>query len=174
MEGAVEETLRPPQGGAVVTKEDGGRHLSGPEAWLRPFDELRAGDTFASRARTITEADVVQFAALTGDWHPAHSDVTWAEENIFGQRVAHGMLVVCFAIGLVPNDYVMALRRIKNMVFKNPVFFGDTIHVEGKVARKMDMTDEVGMITGRWKIVNQRDETICKLEIEALWRRNPL
>ena len=84
------------------------------------------------------------------------------------------MLVVCFAIGLVPNDYVMALRRIKNMVFKSPVFFGDTIHVEGKVARKLPMTDDVGMITGRWRIVNQSDETICKLDIEALWRRNSL
>ena len=154
--------------------DDPARHLSGPDAWLRPFDDLRAGDTFVSRGRTVTEADVVQFAALTGDWHPAHTDVTWATENVFGERVAHGMLVVCYAIGLVPNDYVLALRRLKNLVFKRPVFFGDTMRVEGRVIRTTPMSDEVGMIGGRWRIVNQDSETIAKLELEALWRREPL
>ncbi len=150
------------------------RHLRGPAAWLQPFDELREGDTFTSRARTITEADVVQFAALTGDWHPAHTDVTWAEANMFEQRVAHGMLVVTFAMGLVPNDYIMALRRMRNVVFKKPVFFGDTIRVEGKAARIREMAPEVGMVTGRWRIVNQHDETTVKMELDALWRRNPV
>ncbi len=144
-----------------------------PEAWLRPFDHLEEGATFVSRARTITETDVVQFAGLTGDFHPAHTDATWAERNVFGARVAHGMLAATYAIGLVPNEYVAALRRIKHLIFKKPVFFGDTIHVEGKLARKIPMSDEFGMITGRWRIVNQHGETIAKMEIEALWKRNP-
>jgi acyl dehydratase len=173
MEPVDEQVREQEEAPKAATNSSGGRHLTGPEAWLRPFDELKEGDTFVSKSRTITEADVVQFAALTGDWHPAHSDATWAEENIFGQRVAHGMLVVCYAIGLVPNDYIMALRRMKTLVFKRPVFFGDTIHVEGKVAKMASMSEEVGMVTGRWKIVNQKDETIAKLELEALWRRKP-
>jgi acyl dehydratase len=154
--------------------EKGGRELPGPEAWLRPMDELRVGDRFASRGRTVTEADVVNFAGVTGDFHPAHTDATWAEEHMFGARVAHGMLAVCFAIGLVPNDYIMALRRIRTIVFKKPLFFGDTIHVEGRADRIVELSDEVGLVTGRWKIVNQRDETIVVLDIDALWRRTKL
>src|SRR4051794_32558676 len=99
------------------------RHFrADPGVWLQPFDNLRKGDTFHTKSRTITEADVVQFAMTTADWHPAHTDETWAENSIFGRRVAHGMLVVAYSIGLVPNDYVLALRRMKNVVFKRPVF----------------------------------------------------
>lgn len=162
----------------VLDGEDGkrptGRHLSGPGAWLRPLDDLRVGDTFTSRGRTITEADVVGFAALTGDWHPAHTNVVWAADNMFGERVAHGMLVVCYAIGLVPNDYIMALRRMRNVVFKKPVLFGDTVHVEGKATNILVMSDEVGMVTGRWRIVNQHGKTAVTMDIDALWRRAEL
>ena len=161
-------------GGPPAEADEEPRHLSAHETWLRPLDELRVGDTFSSRSRTITEADVVGFAALTGDWHPAHTDVTWAERNMFGQRVAHGMLLVCFAIGLVPNDYIVALRRIRTLVFKKPVFFGDTIHVEGKATRIVMLSEEVGIASGRWRIVNQRDETCVTMDIDALWRRTKL
>jgi acyl dehydratase len=170
MEASTEEEKAGDNGGEdAATPEP-----TGPAAWLQPFELLEEGATFVSRGRTITETDVVQFAGLTADFHPAHTDETWAERNIFGKRVAHGMLAVAYAIGLVPNDYVAALRRIKNLVFKKPVFFGDTIHVEGKLVRKVPMTEDVGMITGRWRIVNQHGETIAKLEIEAMWLRKPL
>ena len=56
----------------------------------------------ATRGRTITEADVVSFAALTGDWHPQHADAEWASQGRFGERVAHGMLVLSYALGLMP------------------------------------------------------------------------
>jgi 3-hydroxybutyryl-CoA dehydratase len=137
----------------------------------QPWENVRVGDTFETRARTITEADVVQFAAMTGDWHPAHSDETWATESIFGRRVAHGMLVIAYSLGLVPNDAILALRRIKSINFKKPVFLGDTIHVEGKVAGKRPMSPEAGMVTGRWRTKNQNGEAICTMELEALWRR---
>lgn len=138
----------------------------------RPFDEMVEGDRFASRERTITESDVVNFACLTGDWHPAHTNQVWAEKNIFGERVAHGMLLVSFAIGLVPNTYVVALRRLKNVIYKTPVRFGDTVHVEGKVHRKKPFSDEVGMVTALWKLVNQNGETCVKMEFEMLWQRD--
>lgn len=156
--------------------QDGERptNFSDPRLWLKPFDELVRGDTFRTKARTITESDVVQFAALTADWHPAHTDATWAEKNMFGQRVAHGMLLVSYSIGLVPNDYVLALRRLKNVVFKRPVFLGETIHVEGKVARLTPMDERAGMVTGRWKIVKQNGDMAASMEIEALWRRDRL
>jgi 3-hydroxybutyryl-CoA dehydratase len=137
----------------------------------RPFDLMVEGDRFRSRGRTITEADVVNFACLTGDWHPAHTNRRWAEKNIFGERVAHGMLLLSFAIGLVPNTYVVALRRLKNVTYKTPVRFGDTVFVEGKVHRLKPFSEEVGMVTALWKLVNQKDETCAKMEFEMLWQR---
>ena len=91
------------------------------------------------RGRTVTEADVVAFAGLTGDFHPQHVDAEWAAGSVFGERVAHGLLVLSLAAGLVefdPNE-VIALRGVRDAVFKRPVKLGDTIRVEtrpGEVA----------------------------------------
>lgn len=138
----------------------------------RPFDLLTVGETWISKGRTITETDVVNFAALTADWHPQHSDAVYGEQSIFGARVAHGLLIVSYSIGLVPNEYVLALRRLKKVVYKRPVFFGDTIHVEAKITGLRPFSDEAGLVSGRWRVLNQRDELVCMLEIEALWRRD--
>ena len=125
-----------------------------------------------SRGRTITEADVVAFSALTGDWHPQHSDATWAAQSAFGERIAHGMLVVGFAVGLVDFDpeRVIALRRMRDVVFKRPVRLGDTIHVEGTEADRRDVDGETALVTWNWRIVNQDDELVCRVAIEALYR----
>ena len=125
-----------------------------------------------SRGRTITEADVVAFSALTGDWHPQHSDATWAAQSAFGERIAHGMLVVSFAVGLVDFDpeRVIALRRVRDVVFKRPVRLGDTIHVEGTEADRRDVDGETALVTWNWRIVNQDDELVCRVAIEALYR----
>src|SRR5204862_7517956 len=78
------------------------------------FDDLRIGDAMESSGRTVTEYDVVSFASLTGDWHPQHADAAWAAESPFGRRIAHGMLVISYALGLLPIDprVVMALRSM--------------------------------------------------------------
>ena len=60
------------------------------------------GDSFTTKGRTITEADLVNFAALTWDTYPLHVDAEWASKTIFGERIAHGMLVLSYAAGLVP------------------------------------------------------------------------
>lgn len=142
--------------------------------WSAAFDELEAGHEFTSRGRTVTEADVVAFSALTGDWHPQHADAHWAASSEFGERVAHGMLVISFAIGLVPldPDRVVALRRIADVVFKRPVKIGDTIHVEGKVDELKEMSDEVGVVTWAWNVVNQDGELACRARVEVVWRRD--
>ena len=97
----------------------------------QPFDLLREGDAFATRGRTITEADVVAFAALTGDCHPQHTDAVWAAAAPFGERIAHGMLVLSYAVGLVPfdPDRVVALRGVGRRRVQAPGALGDTIHV---------------------------------------------
>jgi 3-hydroxybutyryl-CoA dehydratase len=136
----------------------------------RPYGELIEGAWFASRQRTITETDVVNFASLTGDWHPAHTNELWAADNVFGERIAHGMLLLSYAIGLVPNAYIVALRRIKNVIYKEPVRFGDTVHVRGRCERLQPLNDDVGMVTAKWKLVNQNIDTCVKMEFECLWR----
>jgi 3-hydroxybutyryl-CoA dehydratase len=142
--------------------------------WSASFDELETGLEFTSRGRTITEADVVNFSALTGDWHPQHADAQWAASSQFGERVAHGMLVISFAVGLVPLDpeRVVALRRIADAVFKRPVKLGDTLTVQGTVEELTPMSDEVGLVTWAWKVVNQDGELACRARIEVLWRRD--
>jgi acyl dehydratase len=139
-----------------------------------PFEQLAAGDSFVSRGRTVTEADVVAFAALTGDWHPQHADAHWAEKSAFGERIAHGMLIVSFAVGLVPfdPDRVVALRRIGDAVFKRPVRFGDTIHIEGSVAELRDIDDGTGLVGWAWKVVNQDGQLVCRARVDVLWRRD--
>jgi acyl dehydratase len=128
--------------------------------------------SFTSRARTITEADVVAFSALTGDWHPQHSDAVWAADSAFGERIAHGMLVVSFAVGLVDFDpqRVIALRRVRDVVFKRPVRLGDTIHVEGSESERRAVDDDNSLVTWSWRIVNQDGELVCRALVEALVR----
>lgn len=98
------------------------------------------GERGATRGRTITETDLVAFAAFTGDWHALHVNREYAEASRFGQRVAHGMLVLSVASGLIDNDppYAAALYGLQNVRFRAPTFIGDTIRVNWTVK---DMTD---------------------------------
>jgi 3-hydroxybutyryl-CoA dehydratase len=140
------------------------------------FDALQGGERFVTRGRTITEADIVQFAALTGDMHPQHTDAAWAAESRFGERIAHGMLVVSYAVGLVPLDpeRVVALRRISDVVFKHPAYIGDTIHVDGRIESLKPVDDQHGLVEALWKIVTQRGRTVARARVEMLWRRTPV
>jgi acyl dehydratase len=135
--------------------------------------ELEPGATFETRGRTITESDLVSFAALTGDWHPQHADAAWARASRFGERVAHGMLVVSYAIGLVGFDpeRVVALRGLDGVVFKRPVMIGDTIHVEGAVDAVRALDDETALLDMSWRIVNQNGAAVARAKITAVLRR---
>jgi acyl dehydratase len=139
-----------------------------------PYDDLREGMAFTTRGRTMTEADVVGFAAQTGDWHPQHTDASWASESVFGERVAHGLLVLSCAVGLLEFDpeRVVALRRVSEAVFKRPVRLGDTIHVEATIAGRAEVGDEAGLVALGLRIVNQRGELVIRARAEVLWRRD--
>ena len=145
----------------------------GTALFSRDFDALEAGDRFTSRGRTVTEADVVGFAGLTGDFHPQHTDEEWARERRFGGRVAHGMLVLSYALGLVPFDpeRIVALRRITDAVFKRPVVLGDTIHVEGRIESAEEVDGEHGLVGSTWRVVNERGQMVARLRVEVVWRR---
>ena len=136
--------------------------------WSCPLEALEPGQSFTTRGRTVTEADVVGFAALTGDWHPQHTDAVWAAQSSFGERIAHGLLVISLAGGLVPfdPDRVIALRRVSDVVFKRPVRLGDTLRVEGRV---LDVA-ATGVVAFAWNVVNQDGRTVCRARVEVLWR----
>ena len=119
--------------------------------------------------RTITEADVVAFANLTGDHHPQHLDATWAAEGPFSERVAHGMLVLSYAVGLVDFDpeRIAALRRVEEVVFKRPVSIGDTITVETKLVRP---DEGRGLESYEWRVLNQDGRLVLGAVVEAVLR----
>ena len=145
-------------------------------SWWAPFEALEPGQEFTTRGRTVTESDVVSFAALTGDWHPQHCDAEWAGGSPFGERIAHGMLVVALASGLVPFDpgRVVALRRVCDATFKRPVRFGDTLRVEGRIAELGAGSADAGLVTLAWNVVNQEGRTVCRARVEVLWKRDVL
>jgi acyl dehydratase len=144
--------------------------------WKAGFDQLEVGQEFQTRGRRVTEADVIAFATLTGDAHPQHTDAEWAARSPFGERIAHGMLILSCAVGLVPLDpeRVLALRRVREVVFKRPVLLGDTIRVRGSVMELLAVSDEAGLVNCRWAIVNQREQLCARAEVEVLWRRDPV
>lgn len=138
------------------------------------FDELAVGERFATRGRTIGEADVMGFATLTGDTHPQHTDAEWAAGSRFGERIAHGLLVLSYAAGLVPlePERVVALRRVGDAVFKQPVKIGDTIHVEGEVTSKAKLDPGHGLVETRWRVMNQRGKLVLRVTVELVWKRS--
>jgi 3-hydroxybutyryl-CoA dehydratase len=137
----------------------GGGQLAPPRpwgragAWMRPFDRLEVGETYVSRRRTITEADLVRFAALTGAGSP-------------------DLLPLAYSIGLIPNHYIRALRRIIDLQLLEPVRRGDTIHVEAEIGRLEPWTDEYGLTAGSWRILRQDGAVVTTVELEAIWLRS--
>ena len=140
------------------------------------FDALALGDRFATSPRAVTEADIVNFAVLTGDSHPQHVDAAWASSSRFGEQIAHGLLVLSIASGSMPfdPDRVVALRRVADAVFKQPVLIGDSVHVEGEVVSVKPIDDEHGLVECRWRVLNQHGRLVVKASVELVWRRAPV
>ncbi len=141
--------------------------------FARDFGSLEAGEAFGSRGRTITEADLVAFAALTGDWHPQHTDAVWAASSQFGERIAHGMLVVSFALGLVDYEAsrIIAVRELSAARFKEPVRIGDTIRVDGSLASLQPLKAGIGLADTEWRVLNQHGKVVAAFSLQLLWRR---
>ena len=100
------------------------------------FDDLVVGDEWESPRRTVTETDVVLFAGLSGDFNPLHVDHSSARNNPFGRPVAHGLLGLAIATGLMsqaPRVDTLAFLAILEWKFHRPIVFGDTIHALSKV-----------------------------------------
>jgi acyl dehydratase len=132
---------------------------------------------FPAPRRTITEADLVNFAGVSGDDNRLHTDEEFARTTIFGRRVAHGTLVLSISQGLrqragVFEGTLMALLEIRSWRFLKPVFIGDTVGVETEVAdlRETSQPDR-GVVVQRVRVFNQRDEMVQEGELVSLIRR---
>ncbi len=98
------------------------------------FEDLQVGMTMITKGRTITESDIVNFAGLSGDFNPLHTDAEYAAKTEFGQRIAHGALGLSIATGLANQlgfmeGAVIAFTTL-DWKYRAPIFIGDTIHVE--------------------------------------------
>lgn len=137
-------------------------------------DAIHEGERFVSRGRTITESDVVMFCALSGDWYPLHSDREWAAKSSFGERIAHGLLILVVGAAFMPvlPGVIIAFYGIDNLRFMNPVRFGDTIHSEFEVIGREDRDENRSVITLGVAVVNQRGETVLKAIFQLLCNRH--
>ena len=124
------------------------------------FEDLNPGDEWESPARTVTEADVVAFAGLSGDYNPIHVDHHSARDNAFGQPVAHGLLGVAIASGLAshaPRVETMAFVAIEEWKFLQPIAFGDTVRVLTQVVSVQPKArGRRALVTWRRRLVNHR------------------
>ena len=141
----------------------------------RYFEEYEVGQRWVSRGRTVTEADVVNFSGLSADFFPLHVDQEFAAQTRFGQRIAHGFLVMSMATGIVPADpeKVEALYGIDKMRFVRPVFIGDTVHIEMEVTGIKERTDNSGVIDFDFTVVNHRGEVVIANLYRLLMRKRP-
>lgn len=146
------------------------RHL--PE--ILCFDDLALDDEWVSPARTITETDVVLFAGLSGDYNPLHTNHPAAEKGPFGRPVAHGLLGLAVATGLVgqsPRVDTLAFLAILDWRFLLPVFFGDTLRVISRVeALQPQSRGRRGIVTWRRQVLNQRDQVVQEGRTQSLVR----
>ena len=106
------------------------------------FEEFEVGAQYVSQGRTVTEADVVAFAGLSGDYNPLHTDATFAGKTQFGERIAHGMLTVAMSTGMSNLTGIFAGTTIalveQNIKYTGAVKFGDTVHLEMEVILKKE------------------------------------
>lgn len=147
----------------------------------KSFDELRIGERLLTARRTVTEADIVNFAGLSGDHFYAHMDKIAAADSIFGDRVAHGYFIVSAAAGLFVDAApgpVIANYGMDNLRFVEPVKIGDTIQVELTCKQKtpkplQDPSQKAhGVVVWDIKVKNQRHELVATYDILTLVNRD--
>ena len=155
-----------------------GRHFTDPET--KYFDDFRQGDTITTRSRTIEMSDILNFAALTGDFYPLHIDGEAAAKGRFGSRIAHGPLTFSIAVGLMGmtdyyGDGIVALKEISSLRALKPVLPGDTLHVlaEVKMTEAGD-NPKYGTVAVLYSVTNQRSEVVMTFLQTMLAKKKPI
>lgn len=145
----------------------------------RFFDDLPVGSRWVSPRRTLTDADITNFAGVSGDFNPLHVDEITARTAGFGRRVVHGALVFAVATGLrqqlgIFQGSLKALLEIRSWKFVKPVFAGDTVTAVTTIesARETSRPDQ-GIVVQRVDVVNQDGDVVQSGELVSLVRRKP-
>lgn len=132
----------------------------------RCIEEFEVGQVDESRARTVTETDVVQYSWISGDVNPMHTDAVHSAKSPIGQRIAHGTLGMSIATGLSASlgyleGSAIAALGVDEWKFLKPILFGDTIRLRATIvsARPTSKPDR-GVLVRRMDLLNQRDELV--------------
>lgn len=140
------------------------------------WEDFPVGRTVETSGVTVTEAHLVQFAGLTGDYYPVHTDAEWAAQSPFGRRIAHGPLTFSLAVGLMYQsqaygDAIIAWLGADRMRAKAPVFIGDTLHVIAAVTGSRASSDPSrGVVDLEYTVCNQRHEDVMSIALTMLMR----
>ena len=138
----------------------------------RFFEDIAVGEEYQSPGRTVTEGDIVLFAGLSGDYNVVHTDAEFMKTTIFGERIAHGLLVVAIQSGLfnrATREWATLGPQGFRWKFKGPVRIGDTVHLVARVAAKRD-SDQAGhgVVSVERQVLNQRGEVVQEGEVDLL------
>ena len=149
--------------------------MSGPAR--RWFEEIEVGEESESPGRTVTEADIVLFAGLSGDYNVLHTDAEFMKSSIFGERIAHGLLGLAIQSGLFTRagiPYATLGSGALRWKFKAPIKIGDTIRVRARVtAKEEEPKADRGLVTVQRQVLNQRDEVVQEGETDLIVQRRP-
>jgi acyl dehydratase len=142
------------------------------------FEDYELGFSVSSHGRTITEADIVLHAGQTGDFYPHHMDAEFCKTQPFGERIAHGTLILAVAVGMLAgeiNDVAMSYGY-DGIRFIRPVFIGDTITAHATIGEKREYKkspDEFGLVDEKVEVLNQKGELVMALTHIYLVHKKP-
>src|SRR5438034_7582319 len=138
----------------------------------RFFDDIQVGEEYESPGRTVTEADIVLFAGLSGDYNILHTDAEFMKQSIFGERIAHGLLGLAIQSGLfsrATQAYATLAFVGMRWKFKGPIKIGDTVRLRARVSAKQDDDKpDRGLVTVQRTLLNQRGEVVQEGETDLL------
>ena len=135
----------------------------------KDFDELEVGERFTTEGRRDRVTDIIAFAELTGDTHPQHTDAEWARVSLFGEQIAHGLLVLSARPAWcrsTPSGWSRC-ASVSDAVFKPPVKIGDTVHVEGEITKPGRSTTSTAWSSAAGEVLNQDGKLV--LGVASRW-----
>jgi len=139
------------------------------------YEDFKEGMVFESPRRTVTEADIVIFTGLSGDFNPLHTDEEFAKKTIFGRRIAQGTLTFAIMTGLwdmlgIIRGTAIAFYGVDKLRFTKPVYPGDTLRVKITVIEKKER-EMGGLVVLHNEVLNQRDEVVLVCDAKILVKK---
>lgn len=139
------------------------------------YEDFEVGAEYETTARTIGETDILQFAALTGDWNRVHTDAEFCKQTEYGQRIAHGLFGLSlmeglkYRLGHFDGSAIASLSW--NVKFSRAIFIGDTLHVKVRIASKRETKKPGrGILTEDVQLINQKGEVVTAAEHVVMLR----